>query len=148
MAEKKQYPLIRTIYLYLFALIGLAFLISGAVRFVDMGLKAFVFTKAEQEQKLSLRQPTMLYSVQKIENLQDEEWLSEEEKVIIQEWLVDYKGWKEESSKINYIDTQRHRDASSSLSMILVGLPLYLYHWGVIKEEVRKQDNNEQYDLS
>ncbi len=144
MAEKKQYPLIRTIYLYLFALIGLAFLISGAVRFVDMGLKAFVFTKAEQEQKLSLRQPTMFYSVQKIENLQDEEWLSEEEKVIIQEWLVDYKEWKEESSKINYIDAQRHRDASSSLSMILVGLPLYLYHWGVIKGEVRKQENNEQ----
>ncbi len=144
MAEKKQYPLIRTIYLYLFALIGLAFLISGAVRFVDMGLKAFVFTKAEQEQKLSLRQPTMFYSVQKIENLQDEEWLSEEEKVIIQEWLVDYKEWKEESSKINYIDTQRHRDASSSLSMILVGLPLYLYHWGVIKGEVRKQEDSKQ----
>jgi len=144
MAEKKQYPLIRTIYLYLFALIGLAFLISGAVRFVDMGLKAFIFTKAEQEQRLNLRQPTMLYSVQKIENLQSEEWLSEEEKVIIQEWLVDYKEWKEESSKINYIDTQRHRDASSSLSMILVGLPLYLYHWGVIKGEVRKQEDSKQ----
>jgi len=144
MAEKKQYPLIRTINLYLFALIGLAFLISGAVRFVDMGLKAFIFTKAEQEQRLNLRQPTMLYSVQKIENLQSEEWLSEEEKVIIQEWLVDYKEWKEESSKINYIDTQRHRDASSSLSMILVGLPLYLYHWGVIKGEVRKQEDSKQ----
>jgi hypothetical protein len=144
MAIKKQYPLIRTIYLYLFALIGLAFLISGAVRFVDMGLKAFIFTKAEQEQRLNLRQPTMFYSVQRVESLQDEEWLSEEEKVIIQEWLADYREWKEESSKINYIDTQRHKDASSSMSMILVGLPLYLYHWGVIKTEVRKQENNEQ----
>ena len=49
--NKEHYPLIRTIYLYLFALVGLALLISGSVRFVNMGLKAFVFTKAEQDMK-------------------------------------------------------------------------------------------------
>jgi len=143
MTVKKHYPLIRTIYLYLFALIGLAFLISGAVRFVDMGLKAFIFTKAEQEQKLSFRQPTMFYSVEKVESLESEEGLSEEERVMIGEWLADYKEWKEESLRINYVDVQRHRDASSSLSMILVGLPLYLYHWEVIKREVRRHEENE-----
>jgi len=143
MIVKKNYPLIRTIYLYLFALIGLAFLISGAVRFVDMGLKAFIFTKAEEQQRLNFRQPPMPYSVEKIETLQEDEDLSEEEKIIVKEWLTDYKQWKEESSKINYLDAQRHRDASSSLSMILVGLPLYLYHWEVIKKEVKKQEGSE-----
>jgi len=143
MIVKKNYPLIRTIYLYLFALIGLAFLISGAVRFVDMGLKAFIFTKAEEQQRLNFRQPPMPYSVEKIESLQEDEDLSEEEKIIVKEWLTDYKQWKEESSKINYLDAQRHRDASSSLSMILVGLPLYLYHWEVIKKEVKKQEGSE-----
>ena len=136
---KKSDSIIRTIYLYLFALIGLAFLISGAVRFVDMGLKAFIFTKAEQEQKITFRQPTMPYSVEKIEILQDNEELSEEERVFIKEWLADYEEWKEESLSINYVDVQRHRDASSSLSMILVGLPLYLYHWEIIKRDVKKQ---------
>ena len=43
MLDKTHYPLIRTIYLYLFALLGLALLTIGGVRFVDMGLKAFVF---------------------------------------------------------------------------------------------------------
>ena len=46
-----KHSLIRTIYLYLFACLGLVLLTIGGVRFLDMGLKAFVFTKAEQEQR-------------------------------------------------------------------------------------------------
>jgi len=30
---------------------------------------------------------------------------------------------------------QRRRQLSTSLSMILVGVPLYLYHWKTIKKE-------------
>lgn len=30
---------------------------------------------------------------------------------------------------------QRQRELSGSLSMIIVGLPLYLYHWNIIKKE-------------
>ncbi len=142
MADEKQYSLVRTIYLYLFALLGLAILIMGGVRFVDMGLKAFIFTKAEEEQRLLYRQPPLFYSIEKVEELQDEEVLSEEEKTAIKQWLADYKDWQERSSKINYIDSRRQRDASSNLAMILVGLPLYLYHWGIIKREVKKQEKN------
>lgn len=68
MADKKHYPLIRTIYLYLFALLGLVLLTIGGVRFVDMGLKAFVFTKAEEEVRLIYDQvPPIPYSVPEIE---------------------------------------------------------------------------------
>ena len=49
MEKKTHYPLIRTIYLYLFALLGLVLLTIGSIRFVDMALRAFVFTKADQE---------------------------------------------------------------------------------------------------
>ncbi len=142
MATEKQHSLVRTIYLYIFALLGLMILIIGGVRFVDMGLKVFIFTKAEEEQRLMYRQPPMIYSIEKIEELQDEEALSEEEKTAIKQWLADYKDWQERSSKINYIDSRRQRDASSNLAMILVGLPLYLYHWGIIKREVKKQEKN------
>jgi len=48
----EKHSLVRTIYLYLFALVGLTLLVIGTVRFVDMGLKAFVFTKAEQAEKV------------------------------------------------------------------------------------------------
>ena len=85
----KKHSLVRTIYLYLFTLVGLALLIISGVRFLDMGLKAFIFTKAEEEERLLNKQP--LYPpirVQKIaepeneilEPKQEEIKLSQEEK--------------------------------------------------------------------
>ena len=139
-----HYPLIRTIYLYLFTLVGLALLIIGGVRFVDMGLKAFVFTKAEEEQKLIHLQPPMFYQIEieKIEKLQDEEELSAEEKASIKQWLADYKDWKERRSKIDPVTARRHRDASLNLALILIGLPLYFYHWRIIKRETKNKKRN------
>ncbi|HDZ54555.1 MAG TPA: hypothetical protein ENI19_02255 [Candidatus Nealsonbacteria bacterium] len=141
----KHYPLIRTIYLYLFALLGLVLLIIGGVRFVDMGLRAFVFTKAEEEQRLLRKEPPyMPYSIQKIEELQEnEERLSEEEKAAIGQWLTDYKDWQERRSKIDYLTSKRHRDASVNLALILVGLPLYLYHWRIIRKETKNREETQ-----
>lgn len=135
-----RHSFIRTIYLYLFALLGLILLIIGGVRFVDMGLKAFIFTKAEQEQRLTYKQPIYVpYPIQRIEEIQEGEELSEQEKAAIKQWLADYEDWKEKRSQINPVTTRRHRDASLNLAMILIGLPLYLYHWGTIKRETKNK---------
>jgi hypothetical protein len=139
---KKSNSIIRTIYLYIFALVGLVFLINGTVRFIDIGLKAFIFTKAEEQEILNFRQPTTFYSIEKVEDLENNESLTEEERALVKEWLADYETWKENSSKINYVEIQRQRNASSSLASILVGLPLYLYHWGIIKKDIRERERN------
>jgi len=135
-----HHPLIRTIYLYLFALLGLVLLTIGGIRFIDMGLKAFIFTKAEEEQRLMYKQPSYLpYPVQRIEELQEEEGLSEEEKATIKQWLADYKDWKERRLQIDPVTARRHRDASLNLALILIGLPLYFYHWRIIKRETKNK---------
>lgn len=141
----ERHYLIRTIYLYLFALLGLVLLTIGGVRFVDMGLKAFIFTKAEEEQRLIYQQMPVPYSVPRIEKFQQEieeekeVCLSEEEKVTFEQWLADYQDWKERRSKIDPVTTRRHRDASLNLALILVGLSLYLYHWRIIKRETKNK---------
>lgn len=136
----KKNSLVRTIYLYLFAIIGLCLLVIGAVRFIDMGLKAFIFTKADQEQRLMQKMPfSAPYPVQRIEKIEEDEDFSDEEKALIKQWLVNYKQWEEESEKVDYITTRRHQEASGNLAMILVGLPLYLYHWGTIRREIRER---------
>lgn len=143
--NKIHYPLIRTIYLYLFALVGLTLLIIGTTRFVDMGLKVFVFTKAEDEERLYNKQPPMPYQidrVKEINEIKDTENLTEEERASIKEWLVNYEEWKKEESKVDTITSRRHRDASGNLSMILVGLPLFLYHWRIIRRETNKKKGN------
>ncbi len=141
----KHYPLIRTIYLYLFAMLGLILITIGSVRFLDMALKAFIFTKAEEEQRLLYKMPPMppinIKELEKSEEDKQEICLSSKEKLYIDQWLEDYKNWKIEKSKVDPITSRRHRDASLNLAMILIGLPLYLYHWGVIKKETKNKES-------
>jgi len=143
----KKDSLIRTVYLYIFALLGLVLLIIGSVNFVNMGLKAFIFTQAEEEQRILYKQVPAPFSLSKVEELGKEMetgkevCLSEEEKTDIKNWLEDYSNWKESRLKIDPITVKRHRDASLNLSLILIGLPLYLYHWRIIKKETKDKED-------
>ncbi len=132
-----RYPLIRTIYLYLFTIIGLALLTIGAVRFVDMGLRAFIFTEADEEQRSAYLQPPLYFPVENIEKLTGNETLSDQEKAQIRQLLQDYKAWQENRAKIDPVTARRHRDASINLALILIGLPLYIYHWRIIGKEIK-----------
>lgn len=143
-----KYPLVRTIYLYLFSLVGLVLLIIGAVRFIDMALKAFIFTKADEEQRLAYKMPSSSIPLEKVQSLAADQQgaikLTPDEKTAIVQWLADYNSWKEQQDKLDPINSQRQRDASSNLAMILVGLPLYLVHWSLIKKDARERKQKEQ----
>ena len=120
MAQK--YSLIRTIYLYLFALVGLALLITGTVRFLDMGLKAFVFTHAEDQEKIQRNYYSVPpISTVRIENYEESGDLTEEEVAVLKNWLADYEAWQAEEAEMDYLTSKRHRDASVNLAMLLVG---------------------------
>jgi len=140
----EKHSLVRTIYLYLFALVGLALITVGGVRFVDMGLKAFVFTQAEQEERIRHKYPPMLpIQIERYEeNKEITQELTSSEKQAIKNWMEDYKRWQEEESRINYLTVKRHREASQNLAFILIGLPLYLYHWRIIKRETKNKKGN------
>jgi hypothetical protein len=140
----EKHPLVRTIYLYLFTIIGLALVISGAVRLIDMGLKVFIFTKADDEQKLQRFYSYPIAPVSSIEKLQNYQAststeLTSEEKATLKSWLDDYQKYQQQASQIDSLASQRQRDASSSLAMMLVGLPLYLYHWRIIRKETKEE---------
>lgn len=112
----KNNSLIRALYLYIFALLGLVLIIIGGIRFLDMGLKTFVFTKAEQEYDYR-------YSVP-VKEVEDTE-----------------RQCPELISQSDYVTSRRHRDASINLALILIGLPLYLYHWTLIKREIKQKES-------
>jgi len=146
MTNKTHYPLIRTIYLYLFALLGLGLLTIGGIRFLDMGLKAFVFTKAEQQERLIYKVPPIppleIKKLEQIEEAREKKFcLSQKDRATVEAWLAEYKEWKKKKEKIDPVTCRRHRDASLNLAMILIGLPLYLYHWWIIKEETKNKNN-------
>jgi len=134
----QHHPLIRTIYLYLFALLGLVLLVIAGVRFLDMGLKAFIFTRADEEQRLYKIQPPMPMAIEKVQIAADGKELSLDDRNQIKQFLADYERWKNENEKFDVIRSQREREASFNLAMIIIGLPLYLYHWRIIKKETKK----------
>jgi hypothetical protein len=139
--------LIRTIYLYLFAIVGLTLLVIAGVNFLNMGLKAFIFTKADDQLRIDYKQmPMAPVAVEKLNQISQDTsqgkqvTLSENEVQQIDQWLADYKNYQETRAKIDPVSTQRQQSASINLAMIIIGLPLYLYHWGIIRRETKKQE--------
>lgn len=105
---------IRLLYLYLFSFIGLLIAVIGTVQLVDLSIKVYVFNGADRYEsypypaKINPDGSTPVADYAEIENQR-----------LIQE---------KETNR------QRQRQTSTAIAMIIVGLPLYKYHWGLIKE--------------
>jgi len=135
---------IRTVYLYLFSLTGLVLITIGSVGFINLGLRAFIFTKADEYQRTINKQPPYpTVAVDKYQALPAEQKnqkkvtlvLSEQEKTDLDNWFIAYKNWEQEQNQIDYVTSQRQEDAAINLALIIVGTPLYFYHWRTIKKE-------------
>ncbi|MAF36756.1 hypothetical protein CL622_06585 [archaeon] len=101
--------LIRTIYLYTFSLIGLVLIVMASVSIINLGLKTFIFTEADQDFYPRMPAPVSEGEVEPVE-----------------------------VSKTDYQRGQRQRELAQSIAMLLVGIPLYFFHWRTIKRENRK----------
>jgi len=114
MDEKTKW--IKKIYLYSFSMLGLILLIIGSVQIIDIGLKTLIFTKADIV--VIPPQPIITNTNQK-----------GNEKIIPPN--------KEETIKYQKNDakSRNQRQASNAIAMIIVGLPLFLYHWNLAKKE-------------
>lgn len=118
-----KFLFIKKIYLYLLALIGIVLVLVGGVKLINLGLKTFIFTEAEQFYPYPSPKP-----VPTIRDDAGKEIIYEEPSP---EELVEYY---EKSTR-----SRREAEAANSLALIIVGLPLYLYHWNII----RKEKNND-----
>ncbi|KKR72655.1 hypothetical protein A3A55_03430 [Candidatus Roizmanbacteria bacterium RIFCSPLOWO2_01_FULL_40_14] len=108
---------IRLLYLYLFSFVGLLITVIGLIRLVELGMKVYIFQGADQYSYYSApvsKEPGT-------ENFSPEELKQREE---------EQKKQQEEENTRN-----RQREFSGAISMILVGIPLYLYHWKTIQKE-------------
>ena len=106
---------IRLLYLYLFSFIGLIIAVIGTIQLVDLGIKVFVFKDADRYDLVS-------YPA-KVDPSGKEVKMTEQE-------ISDQKKQQDTEAKRN-----RQRQVSTAVSMLLVGIPLYKYHWRLIKKE-------------
>ena len=112
--------LIRKIYLYLFSLIGLVLVVIGCVQLVNLGLKAYIFTAADQYYSYPMAAPAPVPQAGKNVSTTVPAGPTDAQ-------LQVYQAQQTKS--------QRESTAAQALAMIIVGAPLYLYHWRVIKKD-------------
>jgi predicted cobalt transporter CbtA len=111
--------LIRKIYLYLFSLVGLVLVIIGCVNLVNLALKAYVFTAADQ-----------YYSYPVAPAPADKSATTTVPATPSDAQVKAYQDMQTKSS--------RESTAANALAMIIVGIPLYYYHWRVIQKDKEK----------
>ncbi|OGG95605.1 hypothetical protein A3E04_02655 [Candidatus Kuenenbacteria bacterium RIFCSPHIGHO2_12_FULL_42_14] len=122
-------------------------LVVGASMIINLGLKTWIFTKADRADSYAAR-PTPLYLTSETKGVEDLKACGEKcnltvaQREQLAQWLTDYKNWQETDAARDpnfYLVQNRQRQASTALSLILVGLPLWLFHWSVIKKDNRKE---------
>lgn len=110
--------IIRKIYLYLFSLIGLVLVVIGCVQLVNLGLKTYIFTAADQYAPYPEVAPVPLSGN------------NTSTTIPAQSTDAQMKAYQDQQTK-----SSRENTAAEALAMIIVGVPLYLYHWRVIRKD-------------
>jgi hypothetical protein len=102
--------IIKIIYVYLFSVISLILIITGTVKLIDLGLKVYVFKQADV-----FYYPKIYPEINKGEKLTPEEIAKREEE-------------QRKAEEINRI-AERQRIASNAIALLIVCLPVFIYHW-------------------
>lgn len=106
----------RKTFLYIFASVGLILMIIGGVSLINLGLKTYVFTKAD-----NYCYPNVPYKVDTTETRTPQQQQADADLQLKQ---------CEENQR-----SSRQSQASNAIAMLIVGLPLYGYHWMKIRKE-------------
>lgn len=138
----KSFRVIRNVYLYLVAMIGLITLIFGAVGLIDNVMKNYVFQVDEtfyydpysfagrggvcNQQYVDPKDPsgtTMLAPTE----------------AEIADCEVNMEKQREQTRR-----NEMGRQFSIAIAQIAVGLPIWLFHWGVIQKEYRRKKEDKE----
>ncbi|MDD3862224.1 MAG: hypothetical protein PHP74_05075 [Candidatus Gracilibacteria bacterium] len=136
---KNATKIIRTLYLYMVTGISIVMILISATMGVNLILKEYVFKVLDYEQvegpwECQDDQLFMIYD-EKGNQISKTPSLTEDQKKLKKDECM-----KKAEERIN----KRHkndinRDLAQMMSMFLVAVPFYLYHWGVIKKDHSKE---------
>ncbi len=126
--------LIRTVYLYLAALISLIFVAVGTGRLLNTGLKYAIFPEAEKKSYDQCNQQPPMYGAEAdVKNMENA--ATDQQKKKLESLLADYENWKTNNFGNACIQPARQNKVIDAITMVLIALPICLLHWRVIKKE-------------
>ncbi len=105
-------------YLYLVSVISLVIMVVGAIQLLDMALKTWVFTKADQDYYSA---PCM--SAKPVSATGTPVECTPEERAAQKQQQADMR------------TAQKQRQASTAIAMIIVATPVWFFHWRLARRE-------------
>ena len=108
---------IKKIYLYLVSVISLFIIVFGAISLLNMGLKTWVFTKADKD--------FYAYPMCPVETTPDGSKGA----------MVNCDETQQRKQADENRIAQKQREAANSLAMIIVGAPVFYFHWRLARKE-------------
>lgn len=116
---------LKLIYLYIFSTVGLVLVIIGSISLINLGLKTYIFTKAD----IVLNYPKITAPERIITDEQGNP------KVIKSKIPTEEEENRQKEFEKKQLTSRRQRDASRAVAFLIVGLPIYLYHWRVVRKK-------------
>jgi hypothetical protein len=118
---------IKKIYLYTVSLISLVIVVAGAIMLINLGLKTWVFTKADSTDYYY--EPQMICGgVMKNPD-------GTTSTVAPADCPVPARDANKEKIDQERRAAQKQRDAAQAVAMIIVGAPVFYYHWKLARKE-------------
>lgn len=132
--------LIRTIYLYVAALVSLIFVAVGTGTILNTALRAYVFPKAEKGGYSRCNEAPTVCSFPEVQK----NAASENQKVKLDEIIADYENWRKDNTGEECFSAERQRSVVDALTMLIVALPICIFHWRLIKKEKEEKEESNQ----
>lgn len=115
--------IIKTVYFYLVSLIALMMVVFSTADLVNLGLKTWAFPKADLNE---YREPPCAAMIVKDPNIDQTDEM-------YQQRIAQCESGKMDENEARAIRNQK--DVVRDLSFLFVGIPLFLYHWLIIRKE-------------
>jgi hypothetical protein len=136
--ESKQHGVIRPVYFYFVSLAALLMIVIAGGWLINVGLKTWVIKSANQDiNTLKSASSPVLYSdssaIQSVADCGAKCGLEQRTIDLAQAWKLDYLEWEKTSFNNN------QRQAAGSIPFILLGIPLFWYHWSVVRKESKEK---------
>lgn len=110
---------------------------------INLGLTTWVFRTADKADDWSLPVPYMATEVKlgkTAERCAEKCDLTADEKQQIKNWLVDYKNWQDQHEVLKI--ARKQKNAVRDCSMLIVAIPLFIWHWKMINKERKETKEN------
>ena len=115
---------IKKVYLYMVSLISLIILVVASIMLINMGLKAWIFTEADNAYYY---EPKLVCSETK----------NPDGSVVPLDPNCSNPNYEQEQkdAEAKRRSGQRQSDAAQALAMIIIAAPVFLYHWKLARKE-------------